>query len=174
MQALFALERARSTGSREIEAGLAAATAIGALANAPEAVQQLVDARQAEFKQQFDDPNIPIPDQAVAAETIQQYANMCLPNDIQSEVAAAVANAQYKPVDYGNKPVIAFTKTGAVTPGQTAAKKAEFIDLMNRLSVEHTDAAMASPVGMVNNVSTTGRVGVPAIVQTKPHANLGS
>jgi hypothetical protein len=89
----------RSTGSREIEAGLAAATAIGALANAPEAVQQLVDARQAEFKRQFDDPNIPIPDRAVSAETIQQYANICLPNDIQSEVIAAVANAKYKPVN---------------------------------------------------------------------------
>lgn len=133
MDALFWLNRARDTASHQIQYVSAAVSAALAIANAakdllgiaplgfaladqsvnnigqgllynldPGVVAGLVARQQGAYRDAIKD--ISFTNKAVALSAIQQYAALCLPVSIEGEVGRAIANSEFKRVDYRTAP----------------------------------------------------------------------
>lgn len=133
MDSLFWLNRARETASNQIQYASAAVSAALAIANAtknllgiaplgfgfadqtvnnlgqgllynldPGVVAGLVARQQGTYRDAI--KNSDYTNRAAALAAIQQYASLCLPVSIEGEVGRAIANSEFKRVDYRTPP----------------------------------------------------------------------
>lgn len=166
MDALFWLNRARETSSRQVQYVGAATSAILALANAtkeligiaplgfglldqtvnnvgqgllynldPGIVSGLVGRQQATYRGAMKDTRYTT--RGAALQAIQQYAVLCLPASIEGEVNRAIANSEFKAVDYRLPPAT----TGAVPPARTPGDDVNKIPVVTQQQPEaHSDS----------------------------------